>query len=105
MKRVFLNPKTNEYKEVKVGYSWTVFFWGCIPMLFRKDWATAGICFVAGLVLNSIFISLFNANMLLYPSTLMYIVIAYYYNKYYADNLLKQGYIEQYPQNPQHSQC
>ncbi len=31
------NPTTRQSKQVKVGFSWTVFFFGSFPALFRGD--------------------------------------------------------------------
>ena len=50
MKKVTLkNQNSEEIKQVKVGYSWTVFFWGCIPSLIRKDWMGALVILVLNL--------------------------------------------------------
>lgn len=32
-------------KEVKIGFSWTIFFFGWIALLIRKQWAYAAISF------------------------------------------------------------
>lgn len=34
----FENPKTGQMKEAPVGFSWTTFFFGPFPMLFRSNW-------------------------------------------------------------------
>jgi hypothetical protein len=47
MKVVFKNPKTGERKEVKVGWSWTLFlfsgFFG-LPLFLRKLYVWGSIC-------------------------------------------------------------
>ena len=32
------NPNTNQFKQVKIGFSWTMFFFGFWVPLFRGDW-------------------------------------------------------------------
>ena len=65
-----------EIKEAPVGFSWTVFFFGPIPPLFRKDWKWAGII----AALNMAFMGLANIPM------------AFLYNKFYLKDLLKEGF-------------
>lgn len=38
-----VNNFSGERKDIPVGYSWTVLFWGCFPALFRQDWKNFGI--------------------------------------------------------------
>lgn len=90
MYKTFQDPNTGRVKEVKEGYSWTVCFWGLIPMLCRKDWLTAIICFAVTFALNMLLPKICG----LHPSVYFYIIFAFYYNKYYADKLIKQGYIQ-----------
>ena len=51
MKVNLSNSSTNQVKQVKVGFSWTVFFFGIFPPLFRGDWKWFGIILLADLVL------------------------------------------------------
>ena len=90
MYKTFKNPTTGRTKEVKVGYSWTVFFFGIIPMLFRKDWLSALVCFFIAYALNYILPTIIFIS----PSVIFYIIVAYYYNEYYEKQLIKKGYIQ-----------
>ena len=38
--------KNNVLREVKVGYSWTVFFFGPFPFMFRGQWGWAALAFL-----------------------------------------------------------
>ena len=47
MKVAMKNPKTGEVKEVKVGWSWTLFLFSCffgLPLFLRKLNLWGGIC-------------------------------------------------------------
>lgn len=86
MKKVQLkNQNTEEIKRVKVGYSWTVFFWGFIPSLFRKDWMGALVIFVLNL-----FVSYLIGT---YGLLVADAIIGALYNKNYINRLLKDGYV------------
>ena len=74
-----LNLKHPEYevtKEVPVGFSWTVFFFGFLPPLFRGDWKWAIVMLIAALCTFGL-------------STLIFMFI---YNKIYLKSLLETGY-------------
>lgn len=70
------NPSTGEVKQCKVGFSWTVFFWGFWPAVFRGDWKWA--IFLLLLAICSLSIS--------------DIVFAFLYNKIYIKDLLEKDY-------------
>lgn len=77
MKVLLQNPNTGQAKNVKIGFSWTVFFWGWIPAACRQDWKWTLIIFLAGSATLSI-------------ST---IVLAFLYNKIYIQDLIDtKGY-------------
>lgn len=87
----FQDPNTGRIKEVKVGYSWTVLFWGLIPMLCRKDWISALVSFAIAWGLNMLIPNIFGC---IFPSSIFYAIVAYFYNDYYAKKLLAKGYIQ-----------
>jgi hypothetical protein len=74
---ILKNPLTGELAEAPVGFSWTTFFFGPLPALFRADWLHALIFFV---------ISFFTFG-------LLNIVFAFIYNKLYIKKLIyKNGF-------------
>lgn len=79
------NPTTHQVKQVKVGFSWTVFFFGFFPMLFRGDWKWFAITFFTQLVLGG-----FTAGI---GSMIVSIVFSFIYNNLYINDLLTSGYI------------
>ena len=72
----FENPNTGQIKEAPVGFSWTVFFFGFFPSLFRGHWAGAIIIFLCALIT----VSLSN------------FVFMFIYNKMYIKHLISEGY-------------
>lgn len=88
MFRTFQHPQTGRLKEVKVGFCWTIMFFGIIPMFCRGD-------------LKSAFSTLAIAWIIAYflPITIswlvvwaLYFIIAMKYNNYYANQLIQKGY-------------
>lgn len=72
----FENPHTGQVKEAPVGFSWTVFFFGFFPPLFRGHWA-------------GFFIILLSAMVTVGLSNFVFIFI---YNKMYIKHLISEGY-------------
>jgi hypothetical protein len=72
----FENPHTGAIKEAPVGFSWTTFFFGCFPALFRGDWKWAVIMLFLGLITLGL-------------SGFVFIFI---YNKLYIKDLIGSGY-------------
>lgn len=70
------NPVTKQVKQVKVGFSWTVFFFGFFPALFRGDW----LWFLIIIIADSITFGIAG------------IVFAFIYNRLYINELLSKGY-------------
>ncbi len=73
---IFKNPNTGAMKEAPVGFSWTTFFFGCFPALFRGDVKYGVIQFVIAMVTMGV------SN----------IVFAFIYNKLYIKDLIGQGF-------------
>ncbi len=76
MKINLYNSFVNQTKQVKVGFSWTVFFFGSFPALFRGDFKW--------------FIIIFFANMLTAGFSNLFFM--FFYNKLYINDLLLKGY-------------
>lgn len=71
-------------KEVKVGFSWTTFFFGFFPALFRGDLKWAAIMFIVAAL-----ISVFTLGI---GAWIPGIVFSFVYNKIYIKELLEKGY-------------
>jgi hypothetical protein len=71
-------------KEVKVGFSWTTFFFGFFPALFRGDLKWAAIMFIISAVIGG-----FTAGIGAFVSG---IVFSFVYNKIYIKELIEKGY-------------
>ena len=72
----FENKRTNQIKEVPVGFSWTHLFFGFFVPLFRSDWKFALIFFV---------VTWFTFGAYVF-------VTSFFYNKLYAEDLIKAGF-------------
>ncbi len=70
------NPATGEVRLGVYGFSWTTFFFGGIPALFRKDFKM-GLLVIGLTMVTCGFFALFWA---------------FFYNKQYTLGLLKQGF-------------
>ncbi len=71
------NIKTNEIEQVKVGFSWTVFFFGCFVPLIRGDWKWLLIFLIA----NPCTFGIFG------------LILAFTYNKIYLKEKLNSNWI------------
>jgi hypothetical protein len=72
----FENPNTGSIKEAPVGFSWTIFFFGVFPSIFRGDWRWAAIQMVC---------AIFTMN-------LSSVIFMFIYNKLYIKDLIRAGY-------------
>ena len=88
------NPTTNQVKQCKLGWSWTVFFFGFWPMLFRQDWIYL-ICYAAWDVIGSaIAYSSDGAfSVIAGADFIIRIVLTVMYNTLYVKGLLKKGWV------------
>ncbi|MCM3568996.1 DUF2628 domain-containing protein [Neobacillus mesonae] len=71
-------------KEVKVGFSWTTFFFGFLPALFRGDLKWAVIMLVIEGVLGSFTLGI--------GAWISGVVFSFVYNKIYIKELIEKGY-------------
>ena len=71
------HPQFEVIKQAPVGFSWTVFFFGFFPPIFRGDWKWGLIIFVLAICTFGI------ANL----------VFMFIYNKLFIQSLLDQGYV------------
>jgi len=79
-----VNPVSDEVKNLPVGYSWTVLFWGCFPALFRQDWVNFGI--MAGVIFA---VAVITVGTL---SFIPLIVFSFIYNKMCLKRHLDSGW-------------
>ncbi|MTH54689.1 DUF2628 domain-containing protein [Bacillus mangrovi] len=82
--KVLLKSPAGLTKEVKVGFSWTTFFFGFLPALFRGDLKWALIMFLAEAVIGSFTFGI--------GAWVTAIVFSFIYNKIYIKELIEKGY-------------
>lgn len=78
------NEHTMQTRQVKLGYSWTFFFFGWWVSLFRGDWKWWAITFLISIILG-----MFTYGTALF---IFQVVFAAFYNKLYIQDLKGQGF-------------
>ncbi|WP_010622279.1 DUF2628 domain-containing protein (plasmid) [Paucilactobacillus suebicus] len=79
------NSQTSHFKQVKVGFSWTTFFFGCLPALFRGDWKWFFIIALIEII--------FGIPTIGFGAGIIGIIFSFIYNKLYINDLLSNGYV------------
>jgi hypothetical protein len=82
--RVRLVNASGGVKEVKVGFSWTTFFFGFFPALFRGDLKWAVIMFI-----TAVAVGIFTFGL---GAWVPGIIFSFIYNKMYIKEQLEKGY-------------
>ena len=82
--KITLKNDSGLSKQVKVGFSWTTFFFGFFPALFRGDLKWAVIMFVIEAILGSFTLGI--------GSWIAGVVFSFVYNKIYIKELIEKGY-------------
>ena len=77
------NPATNQFKQCKVGFSWTTFFFGFWVPLFRGDWKWLIVMLLLDLI------GIFSFGIV---SGIANLVFAFIYNKLYVQDLVVNGF-------------
>ena len=78
------HPETGVTKDGFYGFSWTSFFFGGFPALFRGDFVSAAVVIVLYVVLAVVTVGI--------GSAILCVVWAFIYNKRYTVGLLEKGY-------------
>lgn len=78
------SPTTGLTKKGFYGFSWTVFFFACIPMLLRGDL----VAFFSMLGLHILVASFAPIA----GNALLNLILAFVYNRYYTRRLIEKGY-------------
>lgn len=84
MKVNLTNETTHQFKQTKVGFSWTTFFFGFWPALFRGDWKWFLIQLAVEIVMG---VWSFGIG-----SGVVGIIFSFFYNKLYINDLIAKGY-------------
>ncbi|MFS0781188.1 DUF2628 domain-containing protein [Bacillus sp. 1P06AnD] len=79
-----LSNEAGVTKNVKIGFSWTTFFFGFFPALFRGDLKWAAIMFITAAVVGTFTIG--------FGAWIPGIIFSFVYNKINIKELLEKGY-------------
>lgn len=78
-------------KSAPIGFSWTVFFFGGFPPLFRGDLKWAVIMWVGGGA--AVLFAVMTLGVLFFLPWVFWLVFAFIYNKRYVTELLGNGFV------------
>ncbi|MCI1284287.1 DUF2628 domain-containing protein [Lacticaseibacillus songhuajiangensis] len=78
------NARTGQARQAKIGFSWTTFFFGFFPALFRSDWKWALIIAVLQIATGAFTFGI--------STGIISIIFAFIYNKLYINDLIANGY-------------
>jgi hypothetical protein len=79
------NENTGQTKQVKVGFSWTTFFFSFFPALLRGDLKYAFIILISCIV--------FGFATMGYATWIPTVVFAFIYNRLYISDLIRKGFL------------
>lgn len=82
---VILKHPSGLTKRAYLGWSWTSFFFGAFPALFRGDWMGFFIYFAAMIVLGLVTVGI--------GSIIFAVVWCIYYNRWHTRRLMERGYV------------
>ena len=82
---------TGLIKSAPIGFSWTVFFFGGFPALFRGDLKWAVIMWVGGAV--AVVFAVMTLGVLFFLPWVFWLIFAVIYNKRYVTELLGNGFV------------
>lgn len=77
------NPTTNQFKQVKAGFSWTMFFFGFWVPLFRGDWKWLIIMLLLDLI------GIWTLGIV---TSVANLIMSFMYNKLYIQDLISGGF-------------
>jgi len=83
---IMLKHPSGVTKVAYEGFSWTCFFFGLFPPLFRGDFKWAGITLLIGIL---------GSFLLFIPNLVWWIVLSVQYNEWHKNDLLMQGFVKQ----------
>ena len=81
---ITLETENGLRKTVKLGFSWTTFFFGFFPALFRGDLKWAAIMFIIVAAVSVVTLG--------FGGWIASIVFSFIYNKIYIKELIEKGY-------------
>lgn len=79
-----INSYSGDAKRAKIGFSWTTFFFGFFPALFRGDFKWFAIIALLEIVSGSFTMGI--------AMTLVTLIFGFIYNGLYIKDLLSHGY-------------